>query len=456
MSYSKLLHSTLFAVFLCAIPLFCRIFAAPSPSTHPESNCFIMHYNSDAPVIKLIFDPLRTDWANFQARELSYILDYADAKFIFHCVKAHHAHFFSLSAILLLLASAALIHKELKKLYPEAHWGILLLPPLMYVCAFMGNIGFFRSSKPAVSFLLVGVFFTLAGILKTPEKYRSIFSLLPGIIFLHLLPGFDRIGFFIAAVCAAGGAFLLMILSLKRFSQANLNCTMLKKPLIILSLAALSSAILSLIYNFVIAPKIVMALNNYHISFNFQTFQTPSESFVEGLKFVLQNYGGFFLPTSSLSALIFGIFVTLSLGWITKRLADQNPEKIVLPLAFAGIFIVSVFCSGMMIARHPMIIALPLGNYFQVLGTALIGIFAITLMEVTDQKIRQLMIIFAVAACLTPLLRSTVPYLQEKELHNLHKKSTAYTIELLNNPEMKQEKVLPSSSRELIKFFRGN
>ena len=169
----KFLQSTCFALLICALPIVLRVWCGDSPSTHPEGNCFLIHYNSGVNPVKLIFDPLRTDWASFQARELSYLVDYLDAKFIVFSIRQHHAHFYSLSALLLLLASAGLMHHKLKRLYPQSSVLLRLLMPLMYVCCFINFTGFFRSSKPAVSFLLLWIFFNVAGILKFPEKFQS-------------------------------------------------------------------------------------------------------------------------------------------------------------------------------------------------------------------------------------------------------------------------------------------
>ena len=455
MNWKKLFLSTSFVTLLSSLPLLCRMIFFQAPSTHPEANCFIMHYNSGEMLLKLIFDPLRTDWASFQARELSYIVDYFDARFIYFCIKSHHAHFYSLSAIILLIASAALIHRKLKNLYPQAHPGLLILPPLMYVCSFMNDTGFFRSSKPVTSFLLIWIFFTFAGILKTPEKFQSLRSLLSGIIALLLIPGFDRMGFFIAAVCAAAGAVLMLIFSCDISPGKTDDRELFKKPLAIFSFAALASVIISLVYNFVIAPVIIESLNGYYPSFKYQTFQTAPGNFIDGLIFILKNYGGFFLPERDNAAIACGVLITGLLTYASITIWKKERKKWLIPLAWAGIFTASIICTGMMIARHPMIPALPVGAYFQVFGTALCGIYAVIILEYSEIKLRQFMAILAIAACLTPFAKAMFPGLQEPAHMQLHRETTGYTIELLNDPELQQTKILPTSSIELIKFFRS-
>ena len=206
----KLCFSGIFTVLLCAIPLCCQIFAGQGQTTQQEANCFLMVYNNPhLPLAKLIFDPLRTDWQCFQARELSYLIDALDARFIAFCIRNHFAHFYSLSSIILLLASAGLIHWNLKHLFPKTTPYLLPLFPLLYTLCNLGNLSFFRSSKPWVSFGILILFFHLAKVLKRPEKYSAWYRNLPLIITLLLIPFFDRIGFFAAATCAAGTIVLL-------------------------------------------------------------------------------------------------------------------------------------------------------------------------------------------------------------------------------------------------------
>ena len=63
--------------------------------THPESNAFLRVYNDcSRPVYRIIYDPLVTDWNAYQARELSYFVDWIDARFIYFCASLGMAHFY--------------------------------------------------------------------------------------------------------------------------------------------------------------------------------------------------------------------------------------------------------------------------------------------------------------------------------------------------------------------------
>jgi len=454
MKFQKIISSTLTVAAASLLILLVRIVFGATPATHPEANCFLMHYNSDAPLVNLIFDPLRTDWASFQARELSYLLDYLDAKFIFHSIHFHHAHFYSLSALILLMLSSVLIHKKLKKLYPEADARIIFLIPLMYVTAFAEQTGFFRSAKPAVALLLLWVFFTVAEMIKMPEKFKSFKAYIPMMIPLLLLPFFDRIGFFITAACAAGSAVMMLFFACNYTFGLKETSDSFKKPFLIFSLAALVSVIISLIYNFMLAPWIVQKLNHYTISYEYQTFTTNPSVLSDGALYILENYGGFFFPIYRNAAFAAGLVICLFLTYAVINTAKSAPQKRITMFAFIGVITASIICTGMMISRHPIIKELPTGAYFHVFGAALTGIFSVILLESENKKVRQLMMILIFTAIFTPLVKLICPAVIPKPDMPLHRDSTPYTIELLNNPELKQNRILPTTSRELILFMR--
>jgi hypothetical protein len=454
MKFQKIISSTLTVAAASLLILLARIVFGTVPSTHPEANCFIMHYNSDAPLLNLIFDPLCTDWASFQARELSYLLDYFDAKFIFYSIQLRHAHFYSLTALILLMLSAILIHKKLKKLYPEGDAKIIFIIPLMYVTAFAEQTGFFRSAKPAVAFLLLWVFFTVAEMIKMPEKFNSFKTCIPMAIPLLSMPFFDRIGFFITAVCSAGAAVMLLFFACNYTFGMNKNADPFKKPFLIFSLTALTSVIISLIYNFALAPWIVQKLNHYPVSYEYQTFTTNPSALSDGALYIMENYGGFFFPIYRNAAFAAGLVICLFLAYAVINTAKSAPEKRITMFAFIGILTASIICTGMMISRHPMIKELPTGAYFLVFGTALTGIFAIIMLESENKKVRQLMMILVFTAILTPLVKLIYPAVIPPVNMPFHRDTTPYTMELLNDPEMQQTKILPTSSRELILFMR--
>ena len=68
------------------IVLAIRVLSEFGGFTHPESNVFLRVYNDcSRPVYKIVFDPRLTGWGAYQARELSYLVDCFDARFIYAC-----------------------------------------------------------------------------------------------------------------------------------------------------------------------------------------------------------------------------------------------------------------------------------------------------------------------------------------------------------------------------------
>lgn len=187
-------------VLLALLPLFWSLLSGERGFAHPESSLFLVHYNSDASFLKLIFDPLRTDWGLYQARELSYLTDMLDAKFIAWSIACQNAHFLSLSSIIFYVLTIFTQVFFTVKCFPKLKWFTVLLPSLVFSCAYASsNHTFYRSSKPAVTFLLTLLLFAVVDLVHNHQifKEKRRFSLLPAALALILMPLFDRQGFFL-------------------------------------------------------------------------------------------------------------------------------------------------------------------------------------------------------------------------------------------------------------------
>ena len=461
----KLCFSGIFTVVLCAIPLFCFILSGKGQATHQEANCFILIYNnSQLPLAKLIFDPLRTDWQCFQARELSYLIDALDARFIGWCIKMHLAHFYSLSSIILLLISAGLIHRNLKRLFPRTIPYLLPLFPLLYTLCNLENLSFFRSSKPWVSFGILIIFFHLAKVLQKPEKFASLRTHLPMLSTLVLIPFFDRIGFFAAATCAAGTIVLLMLSSFRQLDRITGLSEQHSPALLTISIGALGAVILSIIYNFYIAQELIFAFNGYYPSYFYQ--RLPENSFSDwssGLAFISCNCG--FIVTSISDPLYLEIagFIFILFLLVALTAPSRAPGTPMLRLLiFTGLFTAMGMCSTLMISRHPAIKTLDVmfGRYFSPFFAVIAALFSIAVCALRRRNIWQKIgIAFVVLALLCRTLQLTgiitTPEYPNGSM-NFHNHSTAETIKLLNNPELPLTRIIPLSSWQLVKYFRNS
>lgn len=460
----KLCFSGIFTVVLCAIPLCCQIFSGQGQSTHQEANCFLMVYNNPhLPLAKLIFDPLRTDWQCFQARELSYLVDALDARFIAFCIRNHFAHFYSLSSIVLLLISAGMIHWNLKRLFPRTTPYLLPLFPLLYTVCNLENLSFFRSSKPWVSFGILILFFQLAKILKRPEKYAAWRQNLPLITTVLLIPFFDRIGFFAAATFAAGTIVLLALSSFPALDKVTGLSSKHSPALLIAAISAVAAVLLSIIYNFYIAQELICTFNGYYPTYLYQ--RLPEKSFTNwanGLTFITCNCGFFLTSLSDLLYLeIIGFAFVIFLLFATTAKSNAPGSKKLRMLIFAGLFAAMGLCCTVMTARHRAIMTVDVifGIYFQPFFAVICALFASAICALNKKNILYKTGVFLLImgiVCRILLLTGLLPAQKYPDgMMNLHNHTTAETIKLLNDPLRPSQQILPLSSWHLVGFFRN-
>lgn len=124
---------------------------------NPEAETFIPHYLANAPLMGILFDPAHNDWGSYQARELSYVFDWIDCRFLVFSAAAGFPHFLSLThyagAALIAIAIWTFSQRALR-LGPAASMalvGLWLTSP----CVLLGG-NFYRSAKIVSSAALVG------------------------------------------------------------------------------------------------------------------------------------------------------------------------------------------------------------------------------------------------------------------------------------------------------------
>src|SRR5512133_1849240 len=64
---------------------------------HPEAEAMLVNYTDGRPFGQKVLDNNYTDWGTFQARELSYVVDYFDYNFVAASIRHGTVHFLSLS-----------------------------------------------------------------------------------------------------------------------------------------------------------------------------------------------------------------------------------------------------------------------------------------------------------------------------------------------------------------------
>jgi hypothetical protein len=279
-------------------------------TVHPEMEVRLPYYLSQKPLWSKIYDSDVLDGGMYQARELSYFFDYIDCKFIALCVALGHPHFLSVTHYVFLL----LICLELWRFGVEdlklARWICLGALLLFWTspAVFLGG-ELFRTSKIGAALTIVVSYRLLYRHLRAdgPEapgvlSFRS-YLVLFGWAWLATL--FDRQGVFMVGL-------VLVFLGFHFFSYRRRNTLRLAGPYV-------AALLLSLLYNYVIAPALTLAINHYRPDFTYQhlpwaQLYLSAEFFVSGafslyfdtVRFLLGNIP-FWCAVAVVPGLIFAV-----------------------------------------------------------------------------------------------------------------------------------------------------
>jgi hypothetical protein len=169
---------------------------------HFEAEKFIPHYLSPKPLAELIFAPGQTDWGLYQARELSYLFDWMDCRFIAWSAARGLPHFLSITHYLLgamVALGIAFFAKRglrLSSAISLALMGLWLTNP----CVLLGGV-YYRSAKIVTAAALLGVCIAAWHYLHEPKSssVRTRSSLALAFLFLVCAGLADRQGFFLIA-----------------------------------------------------------------------------------------------------------------------------------------------------------------------------------------------------------------------------------------------------------------
>ncbi len=229
-----------------------------------EATTFVRQYVADRPLIAKVFDPHANDIGTYQARELSYFLDYLDAAvYEWTARRTERAFFIPFSA---LVASALFVVTFLagarrSTTHVDFLTGALLLACLLSSFAFVSTMGvLYRSSKPVLAVALLAWMFQVriahrnrsqaqgAGRpMKRDAAFTFVLALIAGLL--------DRQGFFYVL---AGCALLFVHV---RLTDGELR-DLLK--------ATVAAALALVVYNVALAPLVIHGVNGYWPDFSYQ------------------------------------------------------------------------------------------------------------------------------------------------------------------------------------------
>jgi hypothetical protein len=268
-----------------------------------EATTFVRQYREldGRSLAQKVFDPHRNDLGTYQARELSYLLDFADAHALPH-LSARLGPGFSipLSSLLATLIWVVAFHALAHRWAPHAG---SVLSTLLLICfvtsfCFVATMGlFYRSAKPMLAALVVA---WLSAMLAAREaRSRAATRLWAGVMGLAALGAglLDRQGAFMVVAAA-----VLLWLHHRRTGELGEAWRITAVVAVLLQ-----------VYNFVIGPALVEALNGYRPDFSYQ--QVPlielarlPNHLLRAVALLAQNillvFGGNWLVASIVAALV--------------------------------------------------------------------------------------------------------------------------------------------------------
>jgi hypothetical protein len=330
-------------------------------SLEREAIAFVRHYMSDRPFLQKVFDPYLNDLGTYQARELSYFVDFLDAHVHAGLSAAGYAFFIPFSALVssLLIAIVFLAGARRTASHVDALTASLLLMCLLTSFPFISTMGvFYRSGKPLLAVVLLALLFHV----RSAEQQRSrgigpgarVFGRDGAITFALLLVAglLDRQGVFYGLVACG-----LLILHYR-----------ISGHLRDLLIAAAAAGLVLQLYDFVLAPLAVLALNGYWPALDYQLIPLsealrPQIHVSRAIRLIVENValllGGLPLVLLALTAL--GVVLawrrvgratgSRGLGAVGRRLRLRDPIGRAVIYGLLGLA-AQVAMFALMIARH--------------------------------------------------------------------------------------------------------
>jgi len=265
-----------------------------------ETVSFMINYADDRTVLQKVFNPLLNDFNMYQARELSYFFDYLDTTvFLFLLKRFDVTLFIPLSAVVATILIILVYRGGVRRTLPGLDRVTAELLLLLFLTSFVviSTMGFFyRSTKPLLAPFLLAIMFhflrsaqsRVRGQIMERRWTLVTRQSLVAFVLLVIAALLDRQGFFYVLLACA----LLLV---------HFLITKKLKDLLIASVAA---AIVAHLYNVVIGPAIIWAINAQRPDFTFQ--QIPAAAWAKLPVHCLQ--AGHLL-TANLAALAGGYLV---------------------------------------------------------------------------------------------------------------------------------------------------
>lgn len=361
------------AALLCMVIQVLVTMCRDGGNLHFESVFFMMNYLDGRPFAAQILDPGLNDWGFYQARELSYLFDALDSRFVAFLLHKHIVWFHSVCSILLCGAMVFIQHYFSRRFFPSIPgMAVTLMSVFFVLAAGVAAPEYFKCAKYLTAAGLWGACFAAFAVLRYggwKSKVALIFSL--AVMVLSDRQGF----FFTAALCGTGGVLLLYHEFCGTVEVLCRRC----RFLVLASFAVMVSGILN---NLFFSPWLIRAVNGYHVDFSYQSgVKLELSSLLDGFFFTAGNGGNWFsnytgdIRIASITGVLLLSGIALEL-WREHRKGKRRAGTLAL-LWSCGVSSM-IICAALMISRHSMLM-LPGVVY----GTYAINFLVISLFLVT-------------------------------------------------------------------------
>ncbi|HVQ40694.1 MAG TPA: hypothetical protein VMS54_00735 [Vicinamibacterales bacterium] len=298
---------------------------------------FIDRYLDDRSLLHKIFDPYTNDFRTYQARELSYFIDYIDAHVFRQLLRWDLTVFIPLSAV---VASALTVGIFLYA--TRRYRGLTPLTASLLLLVYLSNyihlvtMGmFYRSTKPLLAPVLMGTAFYLASVIEGRARRWAPMAVFGLFCLMSLL---DRQGFFYAIV-GSGLVLAHALYTRKGWSIVS---------------AAAAAVFAMTAYDLWIGPWIIERVSGYVPSLAYQ--EVPKEPLLQALPYrqsmeILGDSLTVFLGSTSKAVAIALVAAIVAAGiW---RSGPGRAPKLTLTAIIAVVALSQVVMFAAMIVRHP-------------------------------------------------------------------------------------------------------
>lgn len=428
---------------------------------HPEMDIRLPFYLSDTPLLNKFFDSDVLEKPFFRARELSYVFDYIDSKFIEWNIENGFPHFLSLTHYLFSIATGCLLWlfcvKELK-LKPLTGIGWLVLFWTSPSIFFGGT--FFRSAKIGTSFLAAVLFYVIYKVAvmsreSSASQISNKFWFGYGAA-IFLITYFDEQGLFFAFT-----ALVFLAIWGLFFRNRNIN---------IMLLIGAAGIILHGIYRYAVAPYLIFTLNGYFPDVSYIPTM-PIGSYVQNLAHHLSN--GFLLyidafrflignpPRIMATGLLLASILFLIFHLYSRRAVPDHDRKFFI-LALAELMLINflmIVMNSLMLIKNPLLMWPDVTRMYYFLPVNVVWVMTLAMMTNIFYNLRvpQWLILAAIFLAMIGNFAALPKHdeiIRQGHMHKYYQPSLAL-LEALKNPGVINNDEFLSDNFTTYTFFKS-